>query len=135
MWEFFLRLLRKGLFVVGNNYDADVSLGKVLVMIFKLTELDHANESPMASEENQGRRRALFEIMIRKRRPVGKRRRERRHLAADLRRPGVRRRPARIHDEPFGRTNEQQQDKASDPNDAPALPHGREREEDAKGCQ
>ena len=50
--------------VVGDGDDLNISFGEVVVMRFELTELDHADRSPPAAEEDQRRALASLEILL-----------------------------------------------------------------------
>ena len=75
--------------VVRDDDHANVLIGKLPLMALELTELDHAEWSPMAAKEDHDCRRPLLEFRASKRSPVGEPGGKLRNFAARLSRSCV----------------------------------------------
>src|SRR6266446_5122210 len=90
--------LAGGLLVVVRYDDKlNLALLEVLMPLFELTELDHADRSPPAAKEHKTGALSALEILIREGAAVRQGRCEVRQLAAGLRGTGVNRRPGCRH--------------------------------------
>ena len=76
VWEGVLSFLGVLQVIPRNGDEANVSRDKIRMMLFELAELDHANHSPMAAEENHDRGLTILQILSRERTAVGERGRE-----------------------------------------------------------
>jgi hypothetical protein len=131
-----LRCLGRGLIIVGDDDDADSPSGKLGLLLFELNQLDHADCSPAATEEYQGRAMAIGEICAGECRSIGERRSEFRHRTARPIGPGVRGRLALTQDEmPFESAQHGKQQQADASPHSSSLPDRNGHAQHAEGSQ